>query len=153
MIYPCDATTTPFLVLKNSSLTVLPAGQHTILSSILMPTGLNSAGQAQDIKAGDVYLAFNGSQNIPQFITYFSYKTDSAIISTNSSPTYNVLGQITYVDRNISNSVPACQEYASPILTNNGFTYGEILICFFLFLFMAASVFGFVINKISHQKT
>jgi hypothetical protein len=149
MIYPCDTITIPFLLLKNSSLTLLPSSEHTILSVLLQPSGLNIAGQAQDIKSGDLYLAFNGSQNIPQTISYMSYYTNNEIKASNSSLLYNSVGQISFINRNIASSSAPCLNYASNqnASTTNGFTHGEILISFFLFLFMVAGVFSFIVRR------
>jgi hypothetical protein len=136
MIYPCDAITIPFLVNFNSNLVLLPATTtpRTILAVGLQQTGLNTAGQAQSVKADSVYLSFLGSGNFVNPMSYFSYKTNAQITAYNSSLTYNALGQLVYVDRDIALTPATCD-----------FSSGEVVNGFFLFIILIGLFLSFII--------
>ena len=150
MIYPCDTQTISVLIPFNSQSNILPAGDKTILSVLITPSGNNIAGQIQSIKAGDTYLAFIGSQNIFQPTAYFSFYTPLAIQATNSSLLYNSVVYVSYVNRNLASTTPACQENPSLMLasTTAGFTYGEILQNFWLFIIVCGFVIGYILKMV-----
>ena len=146
MIYPCDAITLSFITPANSGIILLPAttSPRTILNAL----------DTNYLTSGDMYITIDGTilvdatPNLRQDNRFLTIKTAGEIVSHNSALSGNSSGQIVYVNRDIASTTANCVFTAST--TPNyiyGFTQGDILICFFLFLIILGSVFKFIISN------
>ena len=137
MLYPCDAITISFITPANSGV--------VLLSETTSPRTILNALDTNYLTSGDMYITagtnilVDATANLRQDNRFLTYKTIEQIISHNSALSGNSSGQIVYVERDIASTTAICSN------TISTFTYGEILISFFLFLIILGSVFSFIV--------
>jgi hypothetical protein len=151
MFYPCDAITLSFITPANSGVVLLPA--------TTTPRTILNALDTNYLTSGDMYLTVDGiilvdaTPNLRQDNRFLTLKTKGEIVAHNSALSGNASGQIVYVERDIASSSPVCAFTASTTGNYiNGFTYGDILISFFLFLIILGFVFSFIIHNFLTNK-
>ncbi len=152
-LFPNDAITIPFSNTQIGEIELLPATEHirTILNATILNYA-NSQQQGSYIDCGSIRLV-KAYYKVWGDTRLMSYSCSGRIVAGNSG-SLGSYGQITYVDYDLSK----ISTTTTTILTNdtpdttNGFTYGEILILYFLFIIMVALVSGFILKMVSGRK-
>lgn len=123
-MYPCDSITI-FKIISLPNESVLPTGNYTILSTHLVSDYESNI----NLFCGENLIAATAGQN--KFDdNQVVYRCQNSVIASNVATSQGLVS-VVYVNRDIASSTAACENHP---MVSGGFTYGELVISFFVAL-------------------